>query len=323
MDNKIDAQKFLQIATLISNFVEMLAAERFCANNTILAYKSDLVELAEYIGVRDVDLHNVSNKDIILFIEFIVEKGRLKRKTVARKISAMRQFFQFLISEGFMNYNPALDIDMPKPQKSIPKAISRDLIERILDAVKIDENKEGIRASAILEILYATGMRISELLSLKIDALQKSHLESGEIAYFILVRGKGDKERIIPLHKDALDALDKYLKVREGFAGQKSMFLFPSQSKEGKITHLTRQRFGQILKDIASQCGIDKSIVSPHKIRHSFATHMLQNGANLRILQEILGHSDISSTQIYTEVRNSDAENLVFSKHPLQKLQNQ
>ena len=210
--------------------------------------------------------------------------------------------------------NPTLNIIMPKRPESIPKALSQDILNKLIKTANDNTTKEGLRDCTMLEILYSTGMRISELVSLEMKALESFSNES-EIN-LLIVEGKGKKERAVILNQMAGIALKNYLNIRSKFLsnGAKSNWVFPSVSKNKKIVHISRQRFGQILKEIAIKSNIDPLIISPHKIRHSFATHMLDNGANLRIVQELLGHSDISSTQIYTKVSDSKAKKLLLGK---------
>ena len=299
----------------IEYFIEMLIAERGATENTILSYRKDISDLHEYLKKKGIGMTEITQLTMQNFIINLADNN-LNPKTIGRKISTYRQFFSFLISEGYLNENPVLNIVMPKKTQSIPKALSSDYINKIIKIAGQDKTKEGIRNYALLEILYSTGMRISELVSLEMKSLASFSKDSE--TNLLIVKGKGRKERAVILNYMACEALKKYLKIRKNFLLQdvKSKWVFPSISKDKKIVHISRQRFGQVLKDIALKCNIDPTIISPHKIRHSFATHMLDNGANLRIVQELLGHSDISSTQIYTKVSGSKAKKLLLNKHP-------
>jgi integrase/recombinase XerD len=300
-------------------FFEMLIAERGATENTILSYKKDIKDLFDYLALNHIELEKVTSSVVK---DFIVElsKKNLGAKTIGRKISALRQFFSFLVSDGIFKENPTLNIIMPKRPESIPKALSKNMLSHLIETASNDVTKEGLRDYAMLEILYSTGMRISELVALEMKSLEGFSNDS-EIN-LLIVKGKGQKERAVILNQKACKALKNYLNIRGKFlsTGTKANWVFPSISKNKKIVHISRQRFGQILKEIAIKSNIDPSIISPHKIRHSFATHMLDNGANLRIVQELLGHSDISSTQIYTKVSDSKAKKLLLDKHPLSQI---
>lgn len=300
----------------IEYFFEMLIAERGATENTISSYRKDIKDLHDYLTLNHIKLDKVTSSTIK---DFIIELSNrnLGAKTIGRKISTFRQFFSFLVSDEIFKENPTLNIIMPKRPESIPKALSQDILNKLIKTANDNTTKEGLRDYTMLEILYSTGMRISELVSLEMKALESFSNES-EIN-LLIVEGKGKKERAVILNQMAGMALKNYLNIRSKFLsnGAKSNWVFPSVSKNKKIVHISRQRFGQILKEIAIKSNIDPLIISPHKIRHSFATHMLDNGANLRIVQELLGHSDISSTQIYTKVSDSKTKKLLLGKHPL------
>ena len=285
-------------------FLEMLVAERGATKNTMLSYKKDIEDLYCYLTELDVGLKDVTHDILVNFIAELSKK-KLGAKTISRKISTYRQFFSFLISDRFINYNPASNLVMPKKPQSLPKALSVHILNKLIEVSMSDGSKEGVRSHAMLEILYSTGMRISELVTLEMKSLESF--------------SDGNKERVVILNQIASAALKKYLEKRSNFLrhGMKSNWLFPSYTKDGKTIHITRQRFGQILKGLAKLAGIDANLISPHKIRHSFATHLLENGANLRVVQELLGHSDISSTQIYTKISDIKAKKVLLSKHPL------
>ena len=306
----IDKRNYLEY------FLEMLAAERGATKNTILSYKKDVEDLYCYLTKFDIGLENITHDILVNFIAEL-NKKKLGAKTISRKISTYRQFFSFLISDGFIKHNPASNLVMPKKPQSLPKALSVNILDKLIEASTLDDSKESVRSHAMLEILYSTGMRISELVALEMKSLESFSDEAD--TNFLIIKGKGNKERVVILNQVANAALKKYLEKRSSFLrpGMKSNWLFPSYNKDGKIIHITRQRFGQILKELAKFAGIDANLISPHKIRHSFATHLLENGANLRVVQELLGHSDISSTQIYTKISDIKAKKVLLGKHPL------
>jgi integrase/recombinase XerD len=233
-------------------------------------------------------------------------KSGLSPRTVARRISSLRQLFHFLYSDEIRKDNPATTLDTPKLPRNLPNSLSaEDIATLIAEAGKADD----IRLVAMLELLYASGLRVSELVTLPLASLHKINTHDH---HFLIVRGKGNKERIVPLHDAALAALNAYLATRD----DDSSWLFPSRGKEG---HITRQRFGQMLKELALKAGLDPEKISPHTLRHSFASHLLAGGADLRVIQELLGHADISTTQIYTHIEHEKLTKLVTSHHPLNK----
>ena len=298
-------------------FLEMITAEKGVTKNTVISYRKDITDLFLFLNGNNCLLKEVTHDVLLEYIRNLSKKN-LGPKSIRRKISSSRQFFAFLVSDNYLTKNPALNLPMPKREKLLPRALSQDLIDKLLKSAQSSQKKEGVRAYAMLEILYSTGMRISELIALKLKSAKS--LNKGGMNH-LMITGKGNKERIVIINETATNALKKYLEIRESFLKNhdKSDFLFPSYSNNNVVTQITRQRFGQILKVLAGDAGIDKSLVSPHKIRHSFATHMLENGANLRIIQELLGHSDISSTQIYTKVSDQTAKKMIVDHHPLSK----
>lgn len=301
----------------IANFLDMMKAERGAARNTIESYERDLSELESFLKKRQVEAESANTEDIREFFRKLSETG-LAARTIARKLSTLKQFYKFLCTENERKDNPVTVIESPKNSKSLPKYLSEDDIDTLFDAAREDKTPEGIRLNAMLEVTYASGMRVTELLSLQMGNLQK--IKEGnkiKLRDFMIIRGKGNKERIVPLNKSAIAALEQYLTVRPVFANYKNeKWLFPSESAQG---FLTRQRFHQLLKQLAINCGIDEAKVSPHVLRHSFASHLLNNGADLRVVQELLGHSDISTTQIYTHILNERMKKLV-EHHPLARL---
>lgn len=235
--------------------------------------------------------------------------------TMARKLSALRQFFRFLIAERLRTDDPTAAVDGPKLGRSLPKYLSEGDVEALLAAAEARPGAEGLRLTALLEILYATGLRVSELVALPLTAVSRD----GAV---LVVRGKGNKERLVPLGEMAFEALLSYLDVRGSFVAKgdeadNNPFVFPSRAMDG---HLTRARFGQLLKELAVDAELDRRKVSPHVLRHSFASHLLAHGADLRALQQMLGHADISTTQIYTHVLEERLKKLVQQAHPLARV---
>jgi len=290
----------------IESFLDMMAAERGCSANTIAAYRRDLLELEKFLNKKTIQ--RASFDDLKNYLSTISKTG-LSSSTTARRVSSIKQFYQFLCSDKVREDNPTTSLDAPKNSSHLPKYLSEDEVDRLIRTSYEDESSGGTRLTAMLEILYASGLRVSELIALKKSSFQKK--SNG--VYFLIIKGKGNKERIAPLNKSATDAIKRYLKVSKS---DKETWLFPSSSKGG---HMTRQRMGQILKKLAIPANIDPNKVSPHILRHSFASHLLNNGMDLRVLQELLGHSDISTTQIYTHIADDRLKSLVSKSHPLAK----
>ncbi len=303
-------------ADLVDQFLEMLAAERACAVNSLLAYRSDI---EDFMACTPLPLIEVDAEAVRAYLAGLHKQG-LKTSTVARRLSAIRQLFLFMFREGLRSDNPAKNIESPRLPQVLPKILSDSQVEKLLDTAEqatASGNIKALRAHALLETLYATGLRISELVSLPRRAV-------GPDTTMIMVRGKGGRERMVPLGGKARRALMTYLEaLRVVDAGKGSVadrsstvsgFLFPSRGAEG---HLTRRRVGQMLKSLAVEAGLEPTSVSPHKLRHAFATHLLSNGADLRAVQQMLGHADISTTQIYTHVLEERLKSLVLTKHPL------
>ena len=293
---------------LIEQFLEMLIAERGSALNTVNAYLSDIRHFNDFIMSNSTNIEESTENDIKGYLQHLNKTG-VTSKTSARRLSALRQFFQFLQSENNRPDNPTNQIDGPKQSKSLPKLLSEEEVSKLLNSAYETTGPEGIRLICLLEIAYATGLRVSELVSLPNSALSRD-------SNTLFVTGKGGRERIIPLTESALKAISSYLKVRDKFIrpSNGSKFLFPSRSAQG---FLTRRRLGQLLKDLALKANINPKKVSPHVLRHAFATHLLDHGADLRSLQQMLGHSDISTTQIYTHVVTNRLISIVSSHHPL------
>jgi integrase/recombinase XerD len=289
-------------------FLEMLTAERGASANTTAAYKRDLLEFFAMMTARGRRFASVTTEDIRHYVTRLNEAG-FAATTAARRLSALRQYFGFLFTEGMRPDDPTAMVDGPRLGRPLPKVLDEEEVEELLAAARDLPGSEGVRLTAMVELLYATGLRVSELVTLPLAAVVRN-------PDVIVVRGKGGRERMVPLTRPARRALQAYCKVRDEFVplGARSAWLFPSHGKEG---HLTRQRFGQMLKALADACGIDRQKVSPHVLRHAFASHLLANGADLRSVQQMLGHVDISTTQIYTHVLDERLQALVRDKHPL------
>jgi len=288
----------------------MLVAERDARPNTLAAYLRDLDDFADFLGGRGVAA--ASSADLRAYLASLGRRG-LSPRTAARRLSTLRQFHKFLYAEGLRDDDPAAALDSPRQGRRLPKVLSEAEVDRLLAAARRREGPEGTRLLALLELLYASGLRVSELISLPLAAVRRD-------PRVIFVRGKGGRERMVPLGEPARGAVDAYLPLRRHFLPPKadSPWLFPSGVRGGvRGGHLTRQRVGQLLKALAVEAGIERDKVSPHVLRHAFATHLLDHGADLRALQQMLGHADISTTQIYTHVLNERLKTLVQDHHPL------
>lgn len=296
----------------IESFLEMLSAERGLARNSLLAYETDLRDFAAFLATNGESPGRATSDSLRAYLRGIATAGH-KPATAARRVSALRQFFRFLVQDGVRTDDPSAMLDAPKRGRPLPKLLSEDEVDRLLGAARRlrDDPAEAARLTALLELLYATGMRVSELVGLRWPAF-------GDDPRFLVIRGKGNKERLVPLSEPARQAIEDYGGWRSSFiaAKQDSPWLFPSRGESG---HLTRQRFGQLLKDLAVAAGIEPAKVSPHVLRHAFASHLLARGADLRAVQKMLGHADISTTQIYTHVLEARKQALVRQHHPLAK----
>jgi integrase/recombinase XerD len=296
--------------SLIESFLEMLTAERNAAANTRLAYGRDLAAAACFIAARNSDLVEANEDDLRAYFESLAAAAA---RTQARRLSALRQFFRFLCSEHHRKDDPSRAIDAPRLGRTLPKYLSEEEVDRLFKAVQHVHGFEGARLRAMLELLYAAGLRVSELMGLPLAAIQ---FERG----LVHVKGKGGKERVVPLGEPAIKAVKAWLPYRKVMLseGDYSHYLFPSRHG-GHATPLTRQRFFQLLKDIAIKAGIDPARLSPHVLRHAFATHLIEHGADLRSVQTMLGHADIATTQIYTHVAPDRLARTVAEHHPLAK----
>lgn len=301
----------------IEAFLEMMSAERGAAGNTLISYERDLTDLHDFLKERHVSMMEAASADLSAYLADLAKRG-FEATSQARKLSSTRQFYKFLYAEGLRGDDPSSVLDAPKKGRALPKILSIAQVDQLLLLAAEEAELEGpdkihrLRTLALLELLYATGMRVSELVSLPANVVGKQER-------FLVVRGKGNKERLVPLSRSAIEALKRYGEARRvdlAAKGVESGFLFPSISKQG---FLPRQVFARELKDLAIRAGLNADSVSPHVLRHAFASHLLENGADLRAVQELLGHSDISTTQIYTHVLEERLRMLVHTHHPLAK----
>jgi integrase/recombinase XerD len=277
----------------IEIFLEALSAEKGRSRNTLESYKSDLLHAENAIG----DLLNISSETLQNYLTSLPDKPT----SIARKASALRGFYKFLMLEKIITNNPANGLELPKRNKTLPKFLSVDEIELLISSA--GDIKNSLRLRAMIELLYASGLRVSELCELPITAILGDRL---------LIHGKGAKERIVPMHAGRISALNKWMEHESQLTN--NGFVFPGI---GRAKHITRDGFFKILKKCAVLAGIDPERVSPHVLRHSFASHLLANGANLRAIQTMLGHEDIATTQIYTHVLPEKLKNTVEQFHPL------
>ncbi len=308
-------------AKLIHLFLDMLAAEQGAGVNTLDAYRRDLADLSEFLGSTGQSFTGAGTQGLRDYLADLDARG-FKSSSVARRLSAMRHLFRFLLTERIRSDDPAAILSGPKRGRGLPKVLSIADVDRLLARAKaLTEAAEtstlqrlrAIRLYCLLEVLYATGLRVSELVALPLSASRRD-------ISMIVVRGKGGKERLVPLNEASRQAMADYLAAMEALDEAKkknagvSKWLFPSFGESG---HLTRQHFARDLKELAASAGLAPRLVSPHVLRHAFASHLLHNGADLRIVQTLLGHTDISTTQIYTHVVEERLKSLVRDLHPL------
>jgi integrase/recombinase XerD len=290
-------------------FLEMMSVERAAAKNTLTAYTRDLTDASGFLAGRGRDLADASAEDVEAYFTALGARG-LSPATASRRRAAVRQFYRFVLGEGWRADDPSRRVEAPRKGRSLPKVLSRAEVDRLIAAAGAKDGAQGLRLACMVELAYASGLRISELTGLTLAALARDPA-------YLIVKGKGGKERLAPLNDAARTAVKAYLAVRPGFLpkGDKANpWLFASRGKEGR---LTPRRFAQLLDEAAADAGIDPARVSPHVLRHAFATHLLEGGADLRVVQTLLGHADIGTTQIYTHVAGDRLAEVVASKHPL------
>jgi integrase/recombinase XerD len=308
-------------AKLIGLFIDMLAAEQGAGPNTLDAYRRDLTDFSEFLARNGQSFAKAETQALRDYLADLDTRG-FKSSSVARRLSAMRHLFRFLLNEHIRGDDPAAILSGPKRGRGLPKVLSISDVDRLLTQAKelaaapdasASQRLRALRLYCLLEVLYATGLRVSELVALPLSASRRD-------ARMIVVRGKGNKERLVPLNDASRQAMADYLAAVDALKGEKkkslatSKWLFPSFGESG---HLTRQHFARDLKELAVSAGLAARLVSPHVLRHAFASHLLHNGADLRIVQTLLGHSDISTTQIYTHVVEERLKSLVRDLHPL------
>lgn len=290
-------------------FLEMMAAERGAARNTLTAYGKDLEDVSGFLARRGKGFADAAAEDIEAWFVDLSDRG-LSASTAARRRAAVRQFYRFVLGEGWRTDDPSRRVEAPKQGRPLPKVLTRDEVDRLLAAASAKDGGQGLRLACLIELTYASGLRVSELVALPLAALARDPA-------YLIVKGKGGKERLAPLNDAARGAVKAWLEVRAAFLPKgvkESPWLFPSRGKAGR---LTPRRFSQLLEEAALAAGIDPDRVSPHVLRHAFATHLLEGGADLRVVQTLLGHSDIATTQIYTHVAGDRLRAVVESKHPL------
>lgn len=308
---------------MIESFLEMMAGERASSHNTISAYRRDLEACSLFLG-GEKRLEKAEVKAIQSYLISLAKEG-LSPQTQARRLSSLKQYYRFLMSEAVREDNPTLTLDAPKLGRPLPKYLSEAQVSDLLTCAEANKDKpNGLRLHCMIELLYATGLRVSELVNLPLAAYRKGQ-------GFLRIKGKGGKERIAPLSARAIAAIEAWLILRDAELQQdmvrakylnQTLWMFPGRGTDdqGKnLGHISRWRFAQLLKDLALIAGLDPEKISPHVIRHAFASHLLANGANLRAVQQMLGHSDISTTQIYTHILDKQMQELVTKHHPLSK----
>ena len=291
-------------------FLEMMAVERAAARNTLTAYGKDLEDAGGFLAGRGQDLAGASAEDIEAYFANLGALG-LSPATAARRRASVRGFYRFVLGEGWRKDDPSRRVDAPKKGRPLPKVLTREEVDRLIAAAGEKDGTQGLRLACMVELLYASGLRISELLGLPVAAVARDPA-------YLIVKGKGGKERLAPLNDAARTAVQAYLPARKSFfpkGALDSPWLFPSRGEGGR---LTRRRFSQLLDEAALAAGVDPAKVSPHVLRHAFATHLLEGGADLRAVQKLLGHADIATTQIYTHVAGERLR-AVVGAHPLAK----
>jgi integrase/recombinase XerD len=302
-------------ALKVESFLEMMSAERGASDNTLAAYRRDLNDAQHVLAARG-GLVKAAPGDIVFYLEDLSVRG-FASSTQARHLSALRQFYRFLYAEGLRSDDPTATIDAPRKARSLPKTMGESLVDRLIARAGVEAREPGladaeralrVRTQAIVELLYATGLRVSELVQLPVTIAARSDR-------FFTVTGKGGKDRLAPLSPVARGAVEAWAALRNADPQwEGNRFLFPARSKEG---HLARQVLARDLKSLGLRAGIRAGDLSPHVLRHAFASHLLQNGADLRAVQQLLGHADISTTQIYTHVLEKTLTELVANHHPL------
>lgn len=302
----------------ISGFLDAIASEQGAAENTQTSYGRDLKDAADWLDHRGLDFARAERADFEAYLTSLDDQG-LAPSTRARRLSSLKQLYRFAYEEGWRDANPVVQIKGPARAQRLPKTMSMEDVDRLLATAQTHgkRNADRLRNTCLMQILYATGLRVTELVSLPVSAVRGD-------PQMILVRGKGGKERMVPLSPPARAAIKAWLAhrdavedaARQDTGAKPSAFLFPSRGKSG---HLTRVRFFTLIKELALAANLDPAKITPHTLRHAFATHLLQNGADLRAIQTLLGHADIATTEIYTHILDERLKSLVLDHHPLAK----
>lgn len=295
---------------MLDPFLEMMAAERGASAHTLDAYRRDLTDFGAFLAARGRSRQDAAAEDVRAYLAGLAAAG-LRASTAARRLSAIRQYYRFLFLEQRRADDPTVHVDAPKLTKPLPKLLSEEEVGGLIDAARERGGAEGLRLTALLELLYATGLRITELTSLPLSAISADRS-------WLRVRGKGDKERLVPFGAAARRALEDWLVARPVYVTDpaRQRWLFPSRAATG---YLTRQRVTQLLKGLAVESGLDPVRISPHVLRHAFASHLVAHGADLRAVQAMLGHADIATTQIYTHLQTDRLQAVVREFHPLSR----
>lgn len=291
----------------------MLASEKGASIHTLDAYRRDLMDIYRYYGRN---LQDLSPQDIKIYLESLHDQG-LAKSTRNRRLSAIKHFYKFLISEEYLEYDPTLGLRALKTGRTLPKTLEESEVQSLVAHALQDSSPDGIRLWTLLELTYGAGLRVTELLTLTTQQIHQGMKEQPFPK--LIIRGKGGKERMVPLSEHSVKAINEYLASRSHFLpkGKGSSYLFPSHGKGG---HLTRQGFYKLLSGLGVKAGIDPKQLSPHVLRHAFATHLLHRGADLLLVQKLLGHEDISTTQIYTHIQTKHLIQAVTDHHPLSKI---
>jgi integrase/recombinase XerD len=311
----------LRYNMIIEEFLDMMLAEKGISLNSYISYKKDLLDYMDFLSISSINYENATQDNIRMYIQTLSKIG-LQARSIARKMSSIRNFYKFLLSENIISKNPSILIDLPKYSINLPIFLNIDEIKTLIETCNDKSKIDNIRLLAMINLLYSTGLRVSELVSLKMNDLLINKY-TNKIQNNLMIEGKGGKQRIVIINENSLESLEEYLKIREQFFNKKNIqsnqYLFPSKSKEG---YMTRQNFAILLKNIAILANLDPQKVSPHSLRHSFATHLLSGGADLRVIQSLLGHTDISTTQIYTHINSDELKDVIDAYHPLSKKNN-
>lgn len=300
----------------LAQFLEMMLAERGISANSLTSYKNDLVDFQTFLTTRKLSVTKVDINNINDFIKSLAINN-LGARSINRKLSVVKSYYEFLVTEGYINHNPVNAVELPKYTAALPTILSVKDIKALLNYCDNDKSPEGLRLNAMIHLLYASGLRVSELVSLKLaDIAVDQHSKKAKKVFSIT--GKGNKQRLAVINEKAITSLNDYLQLRHNFLTpnpKTRLYLFPSGSGFG---YMTRQNFAILLKKAAGLTGLNPENVSPHVLRHSFASHLLEGGADLRVIQELLGHADISTTQIYTHICNQGLKK-AMDLHPLNK----